>query len=630
MGLEMAKKGLMSHQKALEVTGHNISNADSKEYTRQRAIIQSADPIYTPALNRASGAGQLGQGSVISAVERIRNHFLDDRIINEKNSFSYWETRRELLYQVEVIYNEPSGNSLRTRFDKFWNSWQELSKYPQEGSVRNVLVQQGKALAGEFRHIHQKLHELRNHTNTLIEDRVNKINNLAGKVRELNMGIRKAEELGDNPNDLHDRRDALLQKLSELVNVQVSRNDKDELVVNVGGENLVQGNIVQPLELRGDPQNNGYYKVQWQNTGETPTLLGGELKALVEIRDEILVRNMNEMDSMALSLSSRINEIHRDGFGLNEQTNMNFFEHKAIAEDIYGNWDMDGDGQADRSAIYKISGVNEINPDAEVGMNGRITLHQNDADNTPVYIDYNATDKVKDIIHKINISDAGVEAYINHNDQLTFKAKLSQDDQQSHFMIRHVEDSNQFLVGMAGVLNNSGPQGAFSWNRINDVRKFQGGPKHYDITPEFNPAMYMKVSNEIAANPNNIAAAKGKDIGGTGDANKSNGEGDGQAAMAIASIRGDKKAMADASSSFDDFFNGMVTRAGAEASVAKDNMENKEKLLHNLTQLRESISGVNLDEEMANMVQFQNSYNASARIISTINEMLETIIRLGA
>ncbi len=630
MGLEIAKRGLSSHQKALQVTGHNISNADNKEYSRQRVVLNSADPIYAPAFNRASGPGQLGQGSLVSAVERVRSHFIDDRIVTESNNHAYWKTKHDMLYQVQVIFNEPSGNSLRTRFDKFWNSWQELSKYPQEGSVRNVLIENGKAVAGEVRHIYQKLHELRNQANVLIADRVRQINGIAENIRDINMAIQKSTDLGDNANDLLDRRDALVEKLSKIVNVQVSRNDKDEFILNIGSENLVQGSIMQPLQLIGDPDNFGYYRVQWEKTEETPSILNGELKALLDIRDVVLKKHMDEMDSLALNMGSLINEIHRDGFGLNNRTNMNFFDHRSIAEDIYGNWDENGDGQAEKTALFKISGVNTLNPDAEIGIAGRITLYRNDENNTPVFIDYSPTDKVKDVIHKINISDAGVEAYLNHNGHLTFKAKIADDKSKYNFMIRHVEDSNQFLVGMSGMLRNNGAQGAFSWQRLNDVNKLQGNSIHYEITPQFNPAMYMDLNREISSNPSNIAAAGGKDIGATGDKNQSNGVGDGGNALSIGAIRSSKTVMLEATSSFDDFFTGIVSRSGAESNVAKANEENKNNLLNNLTNLRESISGVNLDEEMANMVQYQNSYNASARIISTLNQMLETIIRLGS
>src|SRR6056297_3855981 len=118
MGLEIGKRGLMSHQQALHVTGHNISNAENKEYSRQRVVISSADPLYDPSLNRAMTPGQIGQGSVVSIVERIRNSFLDDRIVTETNAMGYWKSKSSFIYQVEAIYNEPNGDTIKGKMEK--------------------------------------------------------------------------------------------------------------------------------------------------------------------------------------------------------------------------------------------------------------------------------------------------------------------------------------------------------------------------------------------------------------------------------------------------------------------------------------------------------------------------------
>ena len=139
MGLEISRRGLMSHQQALHVTGHNISNAENEEYTRQRVSITSMDPIYVPSLSRAETAGQLGQGSVVAQIERVRNSFIDDRIVSEKNAMGYWNSKNDFIYQIEQVYNEPSDQSIRSKMDAFWESWQELSKYPETRATREVV-----------------------------------------------------------------------------------------------------------------------------------------------------------------------------------------------------------------------------------------------------------------------------------------------------------------------------------------------------------------------------------------------------------------------------------------------------------------------------------------------------------
>ncbi len=176
MGIEIGKKGLSSHQQALHVTGHNISNAANKEYSRQRVIISAADPLYVPALNRSNAAGNIGQGSIVSSVERIRDAFIDDRIMVEKDVHGYWKTKSDLIYQVEAIYNEPSDQSIRNRLDELWKGWQELSKYPEERSTREVVKEKGVTLSNEVKHIYSQLYDLQQNANRQIAHSVDQIN----------------------------------------------------------------------------------------------------------------------------------------------------------------------------------------------------------------------------------------------------------------------------------------------------------------------------------------------------------------------------------------------------------------------------------------------------------------------
>jgi flagellar hook-associated protein 1 FlgK len=173
MGLEIGKRGLMSHQQALHVTGHNISNAENREYSRQRIVISSADPLYVPALNRSTTAGNIGQGSTVSTVERLRNTFVDDRMNAEVDVMGYWQTRNDFIRQVEQVYNEPSDNSLRSRLDQLWQSWEELSRNPEQRSTREVVRERAVNLANEVRNIHRQLSDIQVNVNNQVQARVN-------------------------------------------------------------------------------------------------------------------------------------------------------------------------------------------------------------------------------------------------------------------------------------------------------------------------------------------------------------------------------------------------------------------------------------------------------------------------
>lgn len=629
MGLEIGKRGLMTHQQALHVTGHNISNADNKEYSRQRVVITAADPIYLPAMNRANGANDIGQGSTVLAVERVRDTFIDDRIVTEKNTMGYWKSKNDFIYQIEGIYNEPSEQSLRSRMDQMWAAWQELSKYPEERSTREVVKEKSVHLANEVNNIYRQLFELRHDANRQVAHRVEQINLYAREIRDLNERIQKSEALGDNPNDLRDKRDAAIERLSTIVNVSVGRSDKDEVIVYIDGENLVQGSIFRPLKVVKNSDNDGMFDVVWRDT-ETPVFIkNGELAGLLDVRDNIIRQNINDINSYAINLADLTNEIHKDGFGRKGDTNNNFFVHLNISDNTEGNFDLNNDGTNEVTAIFKVAGKNRVDASAAIGISGTLTFRRNDQYDSIAEIDYRAADTVNSVIKRINDAKLGVAAYIDHNGNFAIKATLAKDSDKKNFMIRHLEDSGEFLVGLTGVLKQSGEAGAFDYRRTDDIMKFLPDREHVTITPKYNPAAYMAVASEIIMDVDKIAASKGRDIGGTGDYNTSNGIGDGTNALQIASLR-HRESMVDSKTTFNDFYTALISRIGSQGEESKNRLENQETLLTNLENMRQSVSGINLDEEMAAMVQFQHGYNAAARVISTMDKMLETIIRMGA
>ncbi len=628
MGMEIGKRGLMSHQQALHTTGHNISNAENKDYSRQRVVISSADPLYVPSLNRANSPGNIGQGSVVSSVERIRDAFIDDRIMVEKNSLGYWNTKDSFIYQIEAVYNEPSDQSIRSRLDQLWAAWQELSKNPEERSGREVVKQKAVNLSNEVNAVFRQLSDIRENANRQVFHEVEQINMFARDIRDLNERIMKAEALGDNPNDLKDRRDALVEKLSEKINISVGRSDKDELMVYIGGETMIQGPVLRPLEAVKDTSNRGFFGVKWAGTGTNVEVSGGSLAGLIEVRDVILRQNMNDIDSFAVNITDMTNEVHRDGFGRRGDTNVDFFRHLTASDSPVGNYDLNNDGVEEITAVFKVSGSNRIDASAAIGVTGTLTFSRNNEVETPVFVDYNQNDTVNSVIRKINDSGAGVVAYLDHNSHIALKATTAEDDDRKNFIMRRLEDSGQFLVGLTGVLKQSGAEGAFDYRRLNDISKFLAPGEHITITPKGNPAANMAVSDSVMYDVDMIAAAKGNDIGGTGDYNTTNGIGDGNNALEIAAIR-HKNGMVDRKTTFNDFYVSLVAKLGTQGEEAKDRVENQNTLLKNLTNMRESVSGVNLDEEMANMVAFQHGYNAAARVIDTMDKMLETIIRMG-
>ena len=127
MGIEIGKRAMEAHHQAMTTIGHNLANQSTPGYSRQRVELSAFEPIYLPGLNREETAGQLGQGVVVSRIERMRDQLLDKRIVAQESGEGYWASRDPYIRMMEQIYLEPGENSVRSKMDAFWNAWEELS-----------------------------------------------------------------------------------------------------------------------------------------------------------------------------------------------------------------------------------------------------------------------------------------------------------------------------------------------------------------------------------------------------------------------------------------------------------------------------------------------------------------------
>ena len=185
----------------------------------------------------------------------------------------------------------------------------------------------GNTLVERIRITHNALYELQEQSDREILQNVNKVNQLASEIRDLNEEISKLETLGDQPNDLKDKRDLALEELSKLVDINVERRDKDEVIVFIGSETLVQGEIRRELTTRPMQElgKQALHEVVWKHNDRKLILQGGQLSGLIEMRDEILRNHLDAINAFALNLSDMVNEIHKTGLGLDSKTNLNFF-----------------------------------------------------------------------------------------------------------------------------------------------------------------------------------------------------------------------------------------------------------------------------------------------------------------
>ncbi|MDR0487407.1 MAG: flagellar hook-associated protein FlgK, partial [Treponema sp.] len=487
-----------------------------------------------------------------------------------------------------------------------------------------TVLQRGKTLIDGIHNHFNGLKRLQTQADEDIQLTVSKVNDLSRQIAALNGEIQRSKAMGDNPNDLMDRRDLLIDKLSSIIDITVNQQDPDEFMVHTSGHVLVQGQIGRQFEMRKGIDTEGFTHTFWQDTKQEMTFRKGSLGALMELRDVTMEQEIQSLDNMTMNFTDLVNEIHREAYGANGVTGNNFFSEYPFVTNVNGNYDRSGDGLFDSSYIYRMNGQNRLEPQAQPGLEGVITLSGADGE---VNVPYYSTDTVTDIVIRINNSGAEVVARLNREGKLSLKGtptEASADGQKTNpdFVIRHVEDSGHFLAGYAGLLAASGPGGAFDWGGADAVTSLRGGAEDYAVAPIAHPSGWIEVNPALLKNTSLVAA-------GFGENGRPANPGNGDAASAIASIR-NSSVMVGSLSTFDDYFAdsvGRIALLGEQSNIA---LETENRIMKQLHEMRRSISGVNIDEELANMIRYQHGYNAAARFITTVNSMLDTIInRMG-
>ncbi len=617
--IELGKRGIIAHTTALQTVGHNMSNASVEGYSRQRVEFNPSPALYFPQLNREETPGQIGQGVEVSRIERLKDMLLEGRIDAQANVEGYWDSRDKYILMLEQIYNEPTDLSVRTSLDKFWEAWQELSVRPSEIGARNAVVERGKALMDAIHDRFQRLKGLRDMADGDVEATVFQINGLTKRIADLNEEILKVQAMKDNPNDLLDQRDRLVGELSTLVDITISERDPDEFVVTTGGMKLVQGKRSTDLGLETDQANEGYSRVVWPDTKEDIVIRGGKLASLLELRDGDIRGEIQNLDLMTVGFMDLVNEVHRAGYSLNGEQGEDFFVEYPFVLNAQGNYDSRGTGTFDSTYIFRVTGANRLQPTDQIGLSGTMTLP---AAQGNVQVRYFPTDTVEDIVSRINLSGSEVVARLNFEGKLSLKGAPSADSRNPDFVIRGIEDSGEFLVGYSGILAASGPAGAFSWARADAVQAFRAEGADYAVAPLTHPAGWIEVNKRLTGDPGAVAAASG--VGGV-----SLGIGDGSNALSIARLR-TQPVMIGFSSTFDSWFADRVTEVGLKGEEAERSLDTAQLVMKDLKDMRESISGVNMDEEISKMLMYQRGYESIARFVTTFDSLLDVIInRMG-
>lgn len=317
-GLYVSVSGIYANKKALDTVSHNISNVNNPNYVRQNAI--HAERRYSKSQNLKF---QTGTGVNVQEIRQIRDEFLDIKIRREMATFGYYNTKSEILGEIEDIFreikvpDEIDSGGLQDVMDDFWNSWTELSKEPDSLTIRGLLHENAVAFTTTVNHISTQLDDLQFNLNKEMLNKTEEVNNLLKEIASLNKQIKLAEGYGANvsANDFRDNRNAALDKLSQLIPITHYENKYGEEVVSLHGRDLVNGDYFNPLEIRLDDK--GYGQIHWSDTGDKIDLKGlGELGGYIDARDQVVEEYKDRLNVMVDQLAKAVNKEHLKGKSL--------------------------------------------------------------------------------------------------------------------------------------------------------------------------------------------------------------------------------------------------------------------------------------------------------------------------
>ncbi len=325
--LNISKNALFAQTHVLNVVSHNVANANTPGYSRQTVLLASIADSNT---NQSIMLNQITVGSGVEAkfVERSRFSLYDAIYRKENQTYNSFAKTEELLNQVELLFDEPSDRGLSQIMNDFFNGWQDLANDPQNMAARQSLKSMGNELCDRFHRINDQLLTMRQDIDNEITAMPARINEISHEIADLNSSIRVADSQGTSANDLRDKRDLLIDELSEYTDVRAVEQSDGTYTVIVGSKVIVEHDSVSELRAVSSTsvQRNIQKTIIISEDGMQYEPSQGKIGALVEFRDKVIEEIIDKFDTLAESIVKTVNFEHRNGYGLDGETDRSFFD----------------------------------------------------------------------------------------------------------------------------------------------------------------------------------------------------------------------------------------------------------------------------------------------------------------
>ena len=562
-GLNTMVRGIQNNQLSLDTTGHNITNASTEGYSRQRVDSAATNYQERPALY---GGVYVGGGVDVVALNRARNIYADKQYWSENSARNLYQTYKTNYDKVETVFNDSKKTGILNAMQQFYSAWVNLSNYASDAASRTAVLTKGNNLIDRIKTGATQLQSQIMAQYDEMSIQVEKLNGLTKEIARLNKNIMFAEANGGKANDLRDQRDLLVDKISEITNVNVYEEANGQYTVVSNGMSLVQRENSLTVEMSPPIHNEQYgisdYTLRIKEAGGIGYVpVGGVLKAL----QDTIVQDKGYIDKLAdiaATLLTTFNDVHKLGVGIDkEETSwLNFFGNNKYT--------------APSGTTYKQM---------------QYTWHVDPATGERWMEAVGAT------VNRTKV--AGPPAQTTVTTAAT--AATPEDRLKSMQIINALKVSDELMA--------QGGQNLIAARQIIDPAT---GKK---LVPTLGPGGSSYTYNDEWVN----------------------GTGDGTMAVELSKLfnidqagtmnpRGTTRAITDVS--INQYYNGMMSRLGADAENVDKTLKQQDDLMTQIEQWRQSTSGVDWNEELTNMLKFQTGYGACSRVLTSMDEMLDRLI----
>ena len=569
--LSVGQSGLAAAQGALSVTGNNISNAGTAGYTRQVANF-SPGPDELVTSNQSSGSGVS-----LSSITRQVNEALNENLRDATSDQNASQSLNSTLTQLQNTFGALNSNDLSSQLTSFFNSFSTLSNNPTDPSLRSQTIEAGSSISQYLQTLRTQVGNVATGVNGQIQTLTTQANSLLQQVASLNKQIASAGNT--NVNSLDDQRDAALTSLSQLMNITTIPQSNGMVNVMMGSIPVVDATVSRGLSTKQTTDPTGQYtisQVTFGDTGDPITVNGGQIGGLINARDNYVQPAISTVDTVAAGLISAVNSVYSQGQGLTGYSNVT------------------GTTQV-LDTTAPLNGPKTTTGISFPPTNGTFTMYITDKVTgtvTPKQINVNGTPmpSLDNIVSQINAQGGGV---------------ISANDTGGYLSVNSSNTNVTFGFGQ----DNSGALAALGVNTF-----FTG-----------NNSLNIAVNSTLQNNPSLLATSR---YGSSGDNWGDTTTVNDQANAQTLSQAGTATVAALGGQSLTDYYTNYIGNLATQAQNAANDLSANSTIQTTLTSQQQSVSGVSMDEETVNMMQYQRAFEGSARYINVVNQMMQDVLSL--